>query len=343
MNEMVNTNMPDGVLDSLAQQAQMFVQGAAMNLLQLGRVLCEAKPLVAHGEWAEWVRVNAKMSPRTAEQYMQAYREFGLDARIAELGSSKVIKLLPMSSEEREKLMEENDIGTMSARELDAAIRRQREQIEAEARAEVEKERREMEEIARRQREEIETGARIQIEKERRARFDAERRAQEAEARDPAIPDEVTETLKANQIRIRNQEEEIHRLSRMTQEALNERRRLETENRSLQKDIRDRDELLEDQQAEIDRAQEELLNARSAMARNEADYGRTDRLTADAFAQAVQGFIGRVARLPQMRAEFARMDSREKGEYSTLLQTVEAWAKESRRALDALVVEVSEA
>ena len=150
--------------------------------------------------------------------------------------------------------MEENDIGAMSARELDAAIRRQREQIEAEARAEVEKERREMEEIARRQREEIETGARIQIEKERRARFDAERRAQEAEARDPAIPDEVTETLKANQIRIRNQEEEIHRLSRMTQEALNERRRLETENRSLQKDIRDRDELLEDQQAEIDRA-----------------------------------------------------------------------------------------
>lgn len=306
------------VLDGLARQAQMFVQGAAMNLLQLGRVLCEAKPLMKHGEWIKWVKENAKMSPRSAEQYMQAYREFGLDARIAELGSSKVIKLLPMSPEEREKLLAENDVQGMSARQMDAAIKRQREEI----RAQIEEETREA------------------LERERRARFDAERRAQEAETRE-VIPDEVTETLRLNQVQIRNQEEEILRISRMTQEALEARRRLEAENRSLQKDIRERDELLEDQQAEINRAQEELLNARSAMARGEADYGQAERLTADVLAQAVQGFIGRVARLPQMRAEFARMSSREKGEYETLLLTVEAWTRDSRQAMNAVAVEVT--
>ena len=97
MNDLANTRTGGmTVLEDLAVQAQMFSTGAAMNLLQLGRVLSEAKPLVAHGDWAAWVKENAHMPIRTAQQYMQAYQEFGLDQRYAQLGPSKVIKLLPL-------------------------------------------------------------------------------------------------------------------------------------------------------------------------------------------------------------------------------------------------------
>ena len=140
MNELANTetrgNLPS-ILDGLATQAQMFAQNACMNLLQLGRVLSEARPLIPHGEFDGWCRRNAKMSRRTAEQYMQAYAEFGLDTKIAELGTSKIIKLLPMSEEERETLLAENDVTAMSTRQLDEAIKQQKQRLLKEARAEV--------------------------------------------------------------------------------------------------------------------------------------------------------------------------------------------------------------
>ena len=124
------------VLDDLAMQAQMFSTGAAMNLLQLGRVLTEAKPLVDHGEWMSWVRENAHMPVRTAQQYMQAYAKFGLNNRYAQLGPSQIIKLLPMTDDEREQLLKENDVENMTTREIDSAIRAQREKMRAEAMSE---------------------------------------------------------------------------------------------------------------------------------------------------------------------------------------------------------------
>ena len=138
MNELANTesHLPSR-LDELAMQAHMFAQNACMNLLQLGRVLSEARPMIPHGEFDGWCRQHAKMSKRTAEQYMQAYAEFGLDTKIAELGTSKVIKLLPMTEDEREKLLSENDVASMSTRQLDEAIKQQRAMLLKEVRAEV--------------------------------------------------------------------------------------------------------------------------------------------------------------------------------------------------------------
>lgn len=51
MTELANTQKKEiAVLDNLAMQAKTYIQNARMNLLQLGRVLAEAKPLVPHGE-----------------------------------------------------------------------------------------------------------------------------------------------------------------------------------------------------------------------------------------------------------------------------------------------------
>lgn len=309
MNEIANTTASASlsIIEGLAMQARTFAQGAAMNLLQLGRVLTEAKPLIDHGEWAFWVRQNAKMSVRTAEQYMQAYREFGLNPKIAELGASHVIKLLPMTPEERDKLLDENDVSGMTTRQLDEAIRAQREQIQADARKEAAAE------------------AQEAITQARKERDDAERRAAELAARPPEIPEELTDRLKT-------QEAEIARQTELNRELL-------TETAQLRKDYAQIEQDMQEQQEAYNRAQEELLDLKSAQKRGDAERKPANDLTLDAFSAAVREFVGLCARMPYMTAAFSTMDAHEKQRYDELLRTVEGWAANSRRALDTYAAE----
>ena len=297
MTELANTQKKEiAVLDNLAMQAKTYIQNARMNLLQLGRVLAEAKPLVPHGEWENWVKTNTSMSKRAAEQYMQAYAEFGLNPQIAELGTTKTLKLLPLTEDEREKLLSENDVSSMSTRQLDEAIRKQKQEALKEARQEVQGE----------------------LEKERTARIAAEQRAKAAESRPPEATKELSDKL-------RSHKEQMERLTR--------------ENSILKQEIRERDEELEEQQADYNRAQEELLNIKSQVAKGDAERVPTDQLTVDAFASAVSAFIGACARMPHMSATFSAMSQIDKNEYDELLRTVEAWAKDSRKALDSVLVD----
>lgn len=382
MNEVANTRGGMTVLEDLAVQAQMFSTGAAMNLLQLGRVLTEAKPMVARGEWAAWVKENAHMPIRTAQQYMQAYQEFGLDQRYAQLGTSKVIKLLPMSEEEREELLRENDLEKMSVREVERAVQEMRGKIGDGGRAvttccapgpesgvsvpeEIGREREalraerggngpdgtEGERDEARIRERIRAEAEAQAERaeeelkrERealRAEMDREREALRAEAlaeadrEREAIRDEaMAEAAKAlEREREALRAEVMEDAKEAIQEAMEAQRRLSRENADLQKENREQAEMLSEQQEELNRTQAELLNARSAMAKGDAERIPTGGLTVDGFAQAVRSFIGAVARMPQMRNAFAGMDHGERQEYEELLGTVEKWCADSRRAM----------
>lgn len=325
MNEVANTsaNLPS-TLDRLAAEAQMFVQNAALNLLHLGRVLTDAKPLVPHGEWAGWVKQNAKMSLRTAQQYMQAYAEFGLNSRIVELGTSKVLKLLPMPEEEREKLLEENDVSSMTTRELDDAIRRQRDTILRERD---------------RLREEARAEVRAEIDAEREARLAAERRAEEAENRPPEVPEELVEQLREHKETIARQKDEIKRLADVGSESIAEQRRLIQENNGLKRDLKEQAEDLEAMQTEYSRAQNELLNMQSQLARGDAERVPSDELTVDVFASAVRQFIGTCARMPHMGATFSTMTLADKNDYDVLLKTIEGWARDARKALNATAIE----
>ena len=318
MNELANTDTQAlSMLDGLAMQARMFAQNACMNLLQLGRVLTEARPLIPHGEFDAWCKQNAKMSKRTAEQYMQAYAEFGLDMKIAELGTSKVIKLLPMAPEEREKLLAENDVSAMSTRQLDAAIKEQREKLLAEARAE----------------------AQAEVEAANEAARAAERRAIEAENRPPEVPEELAERLRENSKTIQDQQAEIDRLADVGRKALAERQRLVQENNGLQRDLRERDEDMEAMQADLQRAQDELLDLQSAQARGEAERLPTDAMTPDVFSMAVNTFIGTCCRLPQMGRAFSAMSAEDKEAYNQSLSALEKWAESARLALNSISFE----
>ena len=92
MNEITTQNSTEiAVLGGLAQEAQYYAKSIANGIIQLGRVLTEAKPLVKHGEWEQWIRENAGCSVRYAQVFMQAYARFGNNAAVAQIGERGVL------------------------------------------------------------------------------------------------------------------------------------------------------------------------------------------------------------------------------------------------------------
>ena len=310
-------------LDGLAVQARMFSAGAAMNLLQLGRVLCEAKELVRHGEWAEWVRINAHLPMRTAQQYMQAYTKFGIDPEISKLGAGHIIRLLPMSDEEREELLRDNDVESMTDRELKAAIREQRERLRGEV----------IEDVRQEVAGEIQAEADREMAEIIRQRDEAREALREAEARgsesDPALISEL-ETAREN----------WEHFAQMAKEAQNQRAAALKDYNRLQADYDEQRGLLEDQQRMINDQQEEIFNLKSAQARGDTQRaGGGDELTAEAFNDAVRDFVGLTARMPYMQTTFAGMTTKEKRGYVEGLRVIEGWLEGARAALMATAVE----
>lgn len=328
MQAIANNQAAARTLDSLAAEAQLYSCGAAMNLLQLGRVLNEAKPLVPHGSWIEWVAINAHMPVRTAQTYMQAWRKFGDSQEIANLGTSAIIKLLPMTDEERETLLREYDVPNMSARQLAAATK----EVRAQARAEADAELREHYEELLRQAED--DAAKALSERDR-----AIREAEEAKAKGGKIPPQAQAAIDRAQEEAREAQESAQHFAELVKRITGEKADAERQLKDLRAEADETADLLREQQEELNRAQAELLEIKSLQARGDAQRPDAEDLTVDVFSAAVREFIGLVARMPYMQTAFAGMDTARKNAYAELLRTVEGWADASRRALSAVAVE----
>ena len=110
-------------LDGLAIQARLLTQSLALNYVQLGRVLCEAKALVKHGEWGKWIAENAPVGERAAQNMIQVYKRFGGNPSFTQIESSKLVKLLALPDGSEDDFASENNINDMSARDVEMAIK----------------------------------------------------------------------------------------------------------------------------------------------------------------------------------------------------------------------------
>lgn len=102
------------------QAAQM----AYMSMVEIGRRLVEAKALVDHGEWGDWLKNEVKFSQRTATNFMNIYQRSteGNSQTFANLGYSQIVQLLALPDGELEEFTENHDVQSMSVRELKEAI-----------------------------------------------------------------------------------------------------------------------------------------------------------------------------------------------------------------------------
>lgn len=194
-------------INTIKKQTQKVMLSAS---IEIGQRLSEAKSLVPHGAWGDWLEQNVNYSERTAQNLIKIYDQYsdkGFDAlfgndldAFAELSYTQAVALLALPTvDERKEFVETHDVGNMSTRELQEAIKAQKDaedeaaQLKEKLKAEKEKSRKLKDEAAIQNGNLLETQKRLQAMTE-----EAEQLRQDLdEASMPAVDPDKEEELKS--------------------------------------------------------------------------------------------------------------------------------------------------
>lgn len=137
-------------INAIQNHARVVVVTSA---IAVGKLLVEAKEQVSHGEWGKWLEEKVDYSQSRANDLMRMYREYGDKIHeiptLGNLSYTKAVALLGVPAEEREQFLEEHDVESMSAREMQQAVKdkQEAEKRAAEAEKAAEKERKAREKL----------------------------------------------------------------------------------------------------------------------------------------------------------------------------------------------------
>lgn len=150
MNEIITARDIEMVTSDIHYAQRQGARQLLSNLIEIGRLLVEAKSMVPHGEWGKYLEERVNYSQSTANNYMKLYQEYGDNQEsffssfsnsqaFGNLTYTQAIALLALPAEERQEFAEKNDVAEMSTRQLEQAIRERNEERaareDAEARA----------------------------------------------------------------------------------------------------------------------------------------------------------------------------------------------------------------
>ena len=95
--------------------------------VEIGKRLAEAKEMVGHGGWLDFLKTETEFSSSSANRFMQIAREYGGKTSnfptLGNLSVSNALRLLAVPEEEREEFAQAVDAEHISSRELETAIR----------------------------------------------------------------------------------------------------------------------------------------------------------------------------------------------------------------------------
>lgn len=129
----------DRTIEAITSEILDAKRAGGEAILTIGRCLIEAKDMLPHGEWKNWLVDRVEFSERSAQRLMRLAREWSNPTTLSDLGASKALALLALPPEERDHFVSENNVIDMSARQLEQAIkelaeaRKAAEQAKAEA------------------------------------------------------------------------------------------------------------------------------------------------------------------------------------------------------------------
>ena len=95
--------------------------------VEIGKRLAEAKEMVGHGGWLDFLKTETEFSSSSASRFMQIAREYGGKTSnfptLGNLSVSNALRLLAVPEDEREEFAQTVDAEHLSSRELEQAIR----------------------------------------------------------------------------------------------------------------------------------------------------------------------------------------------------------------------------
>lgn len=130
-NQKRNIDVVTAEIKSLCLEARHMM---LIYAIEIGRRLVEAKDILPHGEWGDWLRNEVEFSQSTANKHMKLFEKFGarqISLLGAELNSetftnltySQALKLISVPDEELEDFVKDNDIEHKSVREIERLVK----------------------------------------------------------------------------------------------------------------------------------------------------------------------------------------------------------------------------
>ncbi|MEK5278616.1 DUF3102 domain-containing protein [Paenibacillus sp. FSL H7-0735] len=208
-------------INSIKEQTKNIILASSV---EIGRRLVEAKSMMQHGQWGNWLADSVDYSQSTANNLMNIFEKYGSSQMtlfgdntnsqaFANLTYSQAVALLGVPDEEREKFVEQNNVSEMTTRELQAAVKERQQAIKekevaekeaAEAAKQAEKERKLREKLEKQQADHSEIVRKLQEQVD--ALNDAD------DARDDSAADALKESLSKSEKQLVASQAEIKRL-----------------------------------------------------------------------------------------------------------------------------------
>lgn len=141
------TQLPAPTLDQLTLEVKFYLGQTAQNIIEVGKRLAQAKEMLPHGEFGDWLDKNFSLKKSTANNFMRCAERFGNFQMSGNLNSSQMVELLALPADETEafieaKAAEGTPVEDMTVKKLREEVEQWKSKAEVNASAVNEKERR---------------------------------------------------------------------------------------------------------------------------------------------------------------------------------------------------------
>lgn len=141
------TQPPAPTLDQLTLEVKFYLGQTAQNIIEVGKRLAQAKEMLPHGEFGDWLDKNFSLKKSTANNFMRCAERFGNFQMSGNLNSSQMVELLALPADETEafieaKAAEGTPVEDMTVKKLREEVEQWKSKAEVNASAVNEKERR---------------------------------------------------------------------------------------------------------------------------------------------------------------------------------------------------------
>lgn len=92
-------------LETIENEINFYKQQTAIEIIEIGKRLIEAKQQLLHGMWGKWLEEKVEFSTRTAQKFMKCSDEYSNTNTPSYLGADKLFKLLDIPTDERDEFI----------------------------------------------------------------------------------------------------------------------------------------------------------------------------------------------------------------------------------------------
>lgn len=122
MEELTDFNIEKTTAEILILKDQ-----TAQNIIEIGKRLIKVKKNLNHGEFINWLENKVDFSRYTANRFMKIATEFSNASAVQHLGSRKLFALAGLDKQDRQEVMQENNVEDMTTRELEQVVKEKKE------------------------------------------------------------------------------------------------------------------------------------------------------------------------------------------------------------------------